>query len=114
MMTFKPLALAATLAALAFTSVAFAQGASAPATPRVDQREAKQDTRIQNGVASGQLNAKETYRLEQQQARINTAERNAKADGKVTKAERAKLHRMQDRASANIARQKHDAQTAKP
>jgi hypothetical protein len=35
------------------------------ATPRVDQREARQDQRIENGVASGELNAKETYRLEQ-------------------------------------------------
>jgi hypothetical protein len=32
----------------------------------------------------------------------------------VTKAERARIERKQDRASANIARQKHDAQTAKP
>lgn len=115
MMKLKRMALAASLAALSFTSLgAWAQGASAPATPRADKREANQDTRIQNGVASGQLNAKETYRLEQQQARINAAEANAKADGKVTRAERARLERKQDRASANIAKQKHDAQTAKP
>lgn len=115
MMKFKNVALVTTLATLAFTSLgAFAQAASAPVTPRADQREANQDTRIQNGVASGQLNAKETYRLEKQQARINAAEADAKADGKVTRAERAKLERKQDRASANIAKQKHDANTAKP
>jgi uncharacterized membrane protein YebE (DUF533 family) len=112
MMHFKPVALAATLA---FASLSvWAQAAPAPATPRADAREAKQDARIQNGVASGQLNAKETYRLEKQQARINAAEADAKADGKVTRAERARIERKQDRASANIARQKHDAQTAKP
>lgn len=100
-------------AALTIASLgAFAQ--TAPATPRVDQREANQEARIQNGVASGQLNAKETYRLEKQQARINQTEADAKADGTVTKQERRKLHRMQDRASANIHNQKHDAQTAKP
>ncbi|MBT9527665.1 MAG: hypothetical protein IV105_20610 [Rhizobacter sp.] len=92
---------------------AFAQAASAPQTPRVDQREVNQDKRIQNGVASGQLNAKETYRLEKEQAVINKAEANAKADGKVTKQERRKLHHMQNRASKDIHAQKHDAQTAK-
>ncbi|HEX6703963.1 MAG TPA: hypothetical protein VF169_04315 [Albitalea sp.] len=93
---------------------AFAQAASAPQTPRVDQREANQDKRIQNGVASGQLNAKETYRLEKEQAAINKAETHAKADGKVTKKERRRLHKMQDNASRDVYKQKHDAQTAKP
>lgn len=112
MKTFKTVALATTLA---FASLgAFAQSASSPVTPRADAREARQDTRIQNGVASGELNAKETYRLEKQQANINQAEANAKADGKVTRAERRQIERKQDRASKNIRHQKHDAQTAKP
>ena len=91
---------------------AFAQAASAPATPRVDQREANQEKRIETGIASGQLNAKETHRLDKQQARIEVAEANAKADGKVTQGERKRLHKMQNRASKNIHAQKHDAQTA--
>ena len=94
------------------STVAFAQAAAAPATPRVDQREANQEKRIQKGVASGQLNAKETHRLDKQQARVEVAEANAKADGKVTKGERKHLHRMQERSSKNIYKQKHDAQTA--
>lgn len=92
---------------------AFAQAASPPATPRADQREANQEKRIDQGVASGQLNAKETHRLDKQQARIQGAEANAKADGKVTKGERKHLKNMQDRASKNIHAQKHDAQTAR-
>ena len=91
---------------------AFAQAAAAPATPRVDQREANQEKRIQQGVASGQLTAKETHKLDKQQARVEVAEANAKADGKVTKGERKHLHRMQNRASNDIHAQKHDAQTA--
>lgn len=110
MMKLQTVALAATLAVASLG--AFAQ-ASAPVTPRVDQREVKQDARIQQGVASGQLNAKETYRLEKEQAVINKAEANAKADGKVTKHERRKLNRMQNKASQDIHQQKHDAQTAK-
>jgi hypothetical protein len=91
---------------------AFAQAAPAPATPRVDQREANQEKRIQQGVASGQLNARETHRLDKQQARVEVAEANTKADGKVTKGERKHLHRMQNRSSKNIYKQMHDAQTA--
>ncbi|MEO8836950.1 MAG: hypothetical protein ABI364_09450 [Caldimonas sp.] len=99
--------------ALALASIgAFAQGT--PATPRVDQREASQQSRIDAGVASGQLNARETNRLDKQQARIAGAESNAKADGAVSARERRHLHRMQKRASADIHAQKHDAQTAKP
>lgn len=91
---------------------AFAQAASASATPRIDKREVRQDQRIQQGVSSGQLNAKETYRLEKEQAVINKAEANAKSDGKVTKRERRHLDKMQDRASHDIHKQKHDKQTA--
>jgi hypothetical protein len=111
MMNLKTVAVSATLVIASIG--AFAQTTAAPATPRVDQREVNQDKRIQQGVASGQLNAKETYRLEKEQAAINKAETNAKADGKVTKHERRKLHKMQNAASKDIHAQKHDAQTAK-
>lgn len=100
--------LALTLASLA----TFAQP-TAPITPRVDAREANQQARIDAGVASGQLNARETNRLDKQQGRIAATEANAKSDGVVTGTEWRKLHRMQDRAGANIHAQKHDAQTAK-
>ena len=83
---------------------------ASPITPRVDAREVKQDARIQQGVASGQLTPKETYRLEKEQAAINRVEANAKADGTVTKAERQRLNHLQNRASKDIRHQKHDAQ----
>jgi hypothetical protein len=110
MLNLKTLAVGATIAIASIG--AFAQAVAAPQTPRVDKREVNQDTRIQNGVASGQLNAKETYRLEKEQAAINKAEANAKADGKVTKHERRRLAKMQNKASKDIHHQKHDAQTA--
>jgi hypothetical protein len=112
MLNFKTLIAGVTLAVVGAT--AFAQASHAAATPRVDKREANQDKRIQNGVASGQLNAKEAYRLEKDQAGINQAEAHAKADGRVTEAERRHLHKLQNRASREIHAQKHDAQTAKP
>jgi len=87
-----------------------ATGASATATPRIDQRQSNQERRIDQGVATGQLTPHETRRLDRQQARINRTEDAAKADGKVTAQERAHLTHMQNRASADIAGQKHDRQ----
>jgi hypothetical protein len=86
--------------------------AADPQTPRVDQRESNQQTRIDAGVASGQLSAKETNRLDKQQARVVAAETQAKADGSVSAKERQQLHHMQNHASRNIHTQKHDAQVA--
>jgi hypothetical protein len=96
----------ATLALLAGTAFAQAE------TPRVDQRQERQEQRIEQGKASGELNRREARRLERQQAHIAHAEQRAKADGTVTRAERARLHHQQDHASARIAQQKHDRQHA--
>ena len=102
-------------ALLVLGGAAFAQ-APAPkdplATPRIDQREVNQQKRIDQGVASGQLNAKETNRLDKREAKIAADEAKAKSDGKVTKAERRHLRHEENRASKAIYRQKHDRQTA--
>ena len=97
-------------ATVAIACVSFAATAGNTATPRVDQREANQQARIDAGVASGQLTARETNRLDKQQTHIAKVEAKDKADGTVTKAERAQLHRMQNRASRDIYVQKHDRQ----
>lgn len=102
--------LAAAVAALAFALPAAAQ----TATPRVDQREANQQKRIDQGVQSGQLTPKEAARLEKGQAKVEKMEEKAKADGKVTKKERAALHHAQDKQSRHIAKQKHDKQKVAP
>ena len=107
----KTLVASAALTLLAGT--ALAQAASAPAgshTPRVDQRQANQEQRIDQGVAKGSLTRREARRLERQQSAIDRAENKAKADGTVTAQERRRLHQAQDRASHRIHRQKHDAQ----
>ncbi len=79
-------------------------------TPVIDQRQANQEKRIDQGIASGQLTEREANRLNKQQEHINKMEDHAKSDGVVTKKERARIHAAQDRASRNIARQKHDRQ----
>lgn len=94
---------------------AFAQTpASAPGThtPRIDQREAHQQSRIAQGAANGSLTAQETQRLEKEQARIDQAEARAKADGSVTAKERRRLHVMQDGASRDIHRKRHNGRAA--
>lgn len=81
-----------------------------PATYGVDQRQANQQQRIDQGVKSGQLTNKEAARLEKGQDRIETMEDKAKADGTVTPKERARLHKAQDNQSRKIYREKHDRQ----
>jgi hypothetical protein len=101
-------------AVLAFTAIAApAQtAASAPGTntPRIDQRQANQEKRIDQGIASGELTKREAHRMNRQQAAVNKAEDKAKADGTVTAQERRRLAKAQDQTSRNIYRQKHDAQ----
>ena len=81
-------------------------------TPKVDARQERQQQRIDQGVASGELNQREAARLEKEQGRIAAHEEKAKADGVVTKEERRKLNREQNRASRHIAKEKHDRQKA--
>lgn len=92
--------------AIALPTLAFAQAN----TPRVDQRQANQEQRIDQGVASGSLTQREANRLERGQQHVDNMENRAKADGVVTRAERARLHQAQDVQSARIYRQKHDRQ----
>ena len=84
--------------------------AAQTATPRVDQRQANQEARIQQGVQSGELTGKEAAKLEKGQASVQKKEDKAKADGQVTKKERAKLAKEQDKQSKKIHKQKHDKQ----
>jgi len=91
---------------LLMTGMAFAQAE----TPGIDQRQANQEHRIDQGIESGQLNQRETNRLEREQNRINRMEDRAKADGVVTDKERSRIGAAQNRASRHIYREKHDRQ----
>ena len=79
-------------------------------TPVIDQRQTNQEQRIDQGIASGQLNEREANRLNKQQEHVNKMEDRAKSDGVMTKKERARITAAQDRASRHIAREKHDRQ----
>jgi hypothetical protein len=92
--------------ALSVPVAAFAQAG----TPRVDQRQANQERRIDQGVDSGSLTQREANRLERGQQRVDNIEARAKSDGVVTPRERARLHQAQDTQSRRIYAQKHDRQ----
>ncbi len=117
-MKFQTLIAAVTLvvgaAAFAQTTAPASVAKDPTATPTLDKREANQQKRIDQGVASGQLTAKETNRLDKREAKLAADEAAAKSDGKVTPAERRKLQREANRDSKAIYKQKHNKQTAAP
>ena len=99
--------------AAALSGPVLAQSTDTKSTPRIDQRQEKQEKRIEKGVQSGELNKKEEKRLEKGQAHVQKMEDKAVADGKVTKKEKKKIEHAQDQQSKKIHREKHDNQTAK-
>lgn len=107
-MKLKPLLASVLMSAFAVS--AFAQ----TNTPKIDQRQENQQQRIDNGVKSGALTAKETNNLDKREAKIEADKTAAKADGKVTAAERRKLKREENKASKAIYKKKHNARTANP
>jgi opacity protein-like surface antigen len=102
----KKLLLAVSAMTLMMSGIVFAQAE----TPVIDQRQANQDQRIDQGIASGQLNEREANRLNRQQEHVNKMEDRAMSDGVMTKRERARVGAAQNRASHHIAREKHDRQ----
>ena len=94
-------------------TMSFVLGLSALAmanTPRINKRQHEQQSRIRQGIRSGELTGREVYRLERQQAAIQRSEWRAKSDGHVSWRERYRIDNMQDRANRNIYHQKHDRQ----
>jgi hypothetical protein len=91
---------------LGLESVTFAKCGTR--TPRVSQRQHRQDRRIHQGVRSGELTRREFVRLEREQYDIQQEKREAKSDGTVTRRERAELQRELNQASRHIYRAKHN------
>ena len=89
------------------TGASFAQG-----TVHEDERNVNQETRIQQGEATGSLTPREAAHLQQQQHQIHRAERHAAADGHVSPAERARIQRMQNHASQSISDKKNNDHVA--
>lgn len=101
---------AAALALASAGAQAQTQTQTQTGTPRVDARQAHQEVRIDQGVASGALTAPETRRLEQGPVRVHRVEDRTKADGVVSRQERVRLRHAQDVESRRIFGPEHDRQ----
>ena len=74
------------------------------------QRNVNQETRVNEGVKSGELTTREAGRLEQGQAHVARAQANAAANGHVSAAEATHVKKVENRQSHRIYNQKHDEQ----
>ena len=100
------------IAVLAAAMTSFAGFALAQsATPRIDRREARQHTRIHQGVQSGEVTRGEAMRLGAGQRHVHRMELRAKSDGQVTMRERRWINRVQNRQSRAIYRMKHNGRS---
>lgn len=80
----------------------------------VGSREGNEQSRIDNGVQSGQLTHRETSNLQGRQDAINSTRAHEKAasGGTLTNREQNTLLQRQNSLSKSIRTQKHDTQTA--
>jgi len=97
-------ALAALLSAPAFAQV--------QTTPRIEERQANQQQRIEQGLRSGRITPQEARVLQNEQRRIQVAERRAAADGRISRSERQRIEQMQDQADAHIRHELRDRERA--
>lgn len=74
----------------------------------IDQRQARQEQRIQRGVARGDITQREARELWRQQREIDRAEANARADGRINRREMQTLTAMLDDADQRIRHHRRD------
>jgi hypothetical protein len=77
----------------------------------IHDRKQNQQSRIAQGVKSGQLTPAETARLENREKNLNKTIRNDRAanGGKLTGQEKAKVNARQNKISNSIYKDKHNA-----
>ena len=102
------LAVLTTLALLATTGIA-----SAHDTWSIDNTQARQRHRIEQGRLSGELTRREYWRLRAEQRHIAAMERRAKADGVVTAREYHAIRNAQRMARRHIYQETHDEQVSR-
>ena len=83
-------------------STMFASAVSAQTVGTEVQRDINQETRIDQGLKSGQLSTGEAAKLERGEAGIDRMEKNALKDGNLSSQEAARIQRAQNQESARI------------
>ena len=98
-----------------FATLLFSGAALAQTSVETDtQRNVNQQERIEQGLQSGQLNAREAGQLERQQQHIDKMESRDLRNGRITLSEQQRLDAAQRRASQNIDADKHNAVVGNP
>ncbi len=100
------LSLAVTVASL-MSATAFAETAA----EQDQQRDVNQQQRIEQGLKSGELSTKEAGHLEREQQNVDRLQAHDLKDGHMSAGEQLRLDKAQNATSADIYKQKHDAQT---
>ena len=75
-----------------------------------DQRQYRQERRIQEGLARGEITPREAARLRQENWHIEQMQRRAIADGYVSPRERRRIEAAQDHLGRAIRRESRDDQ----
>ncbi len=111
-MNLKCLIVAVSLGAIPAAS-ALAQQTTYKQRHTVNARDARQQARINKGVADGQITPKGAAAADVHQARLNSEQSNMRAadGGHLTSQDRHKLARQQDRTSQRIYDRNHNAAT---
>lgn len=111
-MNFKSLLIAASLVAIPASS-ALAQRTTYKQRHSINARDARQQSRINKGVADGQITPKGAAAADAHQAHLNAEESRMRASdgGHLTARDRHKLARQQDRTSQNIYDRNHNRAT---
>jgi hypothetical protein len=98
------------VAALGMAAVAAPAVASAAPWQSINQRQARIETRIDQGVRSGSLNRNEAVRLRAQFRQLANLENRYRRSNGLSNWERQDLNRRFDQLSARVFNQKHDRQ----
>ncbi|MEQ1774717.1 MAG: hypothetical protein ABL891_13135 [Burkholderiales bacterium] len=104
----------ATIIVLAITVLPGFALAQATRGERIDERQAAQQKRIDDGVKKGELTPQEAARLRADQARIQRMEDKARADGKIDRREARDIERAQRRETRDIATERRDQEKVTP
>ena len=87
---------------------------ASPSSGRWARRQQRQEERMQQGLASGQLTPQEARRLQHEQRRIQGTAGRMSGDGNLSPRERGRLNTMQQRSSQDIYRLRHNGVQAGP
>ena len=82
--------------------------------PDIDQRQAIQTQRIQEGVRSGALTPQEAGRLQAQQQRLQVTKAQMGSDSRLDPREQHRLNKMVNKSDRAVFRETHDRQVAHP